>query len=103
MLLCFGQPFLQFKGLEVPVGGMLVGFIAGGFSIAATNGGIGSYPLAVMGAFLLFNVPESPSEAFGWIMLVCTNINDCCFWGIGFLSLTALQQEKIISRVAFGM
>jgi len=56
------------QGLEVPVGGMLVGFIAGGFSIAATNGGIGSYPLAVMGAFLLFNVPESPSEAFGWIM-----------------------------------
>ena len=44
---------------------ILVGFIAGGFSIAATNGGIGSYPLAVTGAFLLFNVPESPSEAFG--------------------------------------
>ena len=29
------------EGLNVPLGGILIGFIAGGFSIAATNGGIG--------------------------------------------------------------
>ena len=29
------------NGLNVPFGGVLIGFIAGGFSIAATNGGIG--------------------------------------------------------------
>lgn len=56
------------RGLQVPFGGILVGFIAGGFSIAATNGGIGLYPLAVAGAFTLFGVPEEPSTAFGSVM-----------------------------------
>lgn len=52
----------------LPLGGVLVGFIAGSFSIAATNGGIGSYPLAIYTAFALFNIPQEPSIAFGWIM-----------------------------------
>ena len=82
------------QGLEVPVGGMLVGFIAGGFSIAATNGGIGSYPLAVMGAFLLFNVPESPSEAFGWIMWSAQTLMIVVFGGLAFLFLPLFNKKK---------
>jgi len=82
------------QGLEVPVGGMLVGFIAGGFSIAATNGGIGSYPLAVMGAFLLFNVPESPSEAFGWIMWSAQTLMIVVLGGLAFLVLPLFNKKK---------
>jgi uncharacterized protein (TIRG00374 family) len=52
----------------IPVGAVLVGFILASFSIAATNGGIGSFPEAVVIAFTLFNLPEDPSRAFGWIM-----------------------------------
>ena len=82
------------QGLEVPVGGVLVGFIAGGFSIAATNGGIGSYPLAVTGAFLLFNVPESPSEAFGWIMWSAQTLMIIVFGGLAFLVLPIYNKKK---------
>ncbi|MDA9348366.1 flippase-like domain-containing protein [Polaribacter sp.] len=82
------------QGLEVPVGGILVGFIAGGFSIAATNGGIGSYPLAVTGAFLLFNVPESPSEAFGWIMWSAQTLMIIVFGGLAFLVLPIYNKKK---------
>ena len=82
------------QGLEVPVGGILVGFIAGGFSIAATNGGIGSYPLAVTGAFLLFNVPESPSEAFGWIMWSAQTLMIIVFGGLAFLVLPIFNKKK---------
>ena len=82
------------QGLEVPVGGILVGFIAGGFSIAATNGGIGSYPLAVMGAILLFNVPESPSEAFGWIMWSAQTLMIIVFGGLAFLVLPIYNKKK---------
>jgi uncharacterized protein (TIRG00374 family) len=82
------------QGLEVPVGGILVGFIAGGFSIAATNGGIGSYPLAVMSAFLLFNVPESPSEAFGWIMWSAQTLMIVVFGGLAFLVLPLFNKKK---------
>jgi len=53
---------------NIPLSGVLIGFILASFSIAATNGGIGSFPEAVVIAFLLFNMPEDPSRAFGWIM-----------------------------------
>jgi hypothetical protein len=82
------------QGLEVPVGGILVGFIVGGFSIAATNGGIGSYPLAVTGAFLLFNLPESPSEAFGWIMWSAQTLMIIVFGGLAFLVLPIYNKKK---------
>jgi len=82
------------QGLEVPVGGILVGFIAGGFSIAATNGGIGSYPLAVTGAFLLFNIPESPSEAFGWIMWSAQTLMIVIFGGLAFLVLPIYNKKN---------
>lgn len=82
------------QGLEVPVAGILVGFIAGGFSIAATNGGIGSYPLAVTGAFFLFNVPESPSEAFGWIMWSAQTLMIIVFGGLAFLVLPIYNKKK---------
>jgi glycosyltransferase 2 family protein len=52
----------------IPIAAILIGFIAASFSIAATNGGIGSYPVAVFAAFAIFNIPEEPSIAFGWIM-----------------------------------
>lgn len=52
----------------VPMGAILIGFIAASFSIAATNGGIGSYPEAIVLAFAIFSIPEDPSRAFGWIM-----------------------------------
>jgi len=82
------------QGLEVPVGGILVGFIVGGFSIAATNGGVGSYPLAVTGAFLLFNLPESPSEAFGWIMWSAQTLMIVVFGGLAFLVLPIYNKKK---------
>jgi uncharacterized protein (TIRG00374 family) len=53
---------------NLPFSTILIGFIAASFSIAATNGGIGSYPLAIYAAFSLFNIAETPSLAFGWIM-----------------------------------
>lgn len=47
---------------------ILIGFISASFSIAATNGGIGSYPVAVYAAFSIFAIAKEPSIAFGWIM-----------------------------------
>jgi uncharacterized protein (TIRG00374 family) len=67
-ILMFWATIPAIDGLEVPLGGILIGFIAGGFAIAATNGGIGLYPIAVAGAFALFGVAEEPANAFGWIM-----------------------------------
>lgn len=81
------------NGLEVPLGGVLIGFIAGGFAIAATNGGIGLYPIAVSSAFSLFHVSETPSEAFGWIMWTAQTAMIVVFGGLAFLLLPLVNKK----------
>lgn len=93
-ILMFWATIPAIEGLSVPLGGVLVGFIAGGFSIAATNGGIGLYPLAVAGAFTLFGVPEEPSTAFGSVMWAAQTVMVIVFGGLSFLLLPILNKEK---------
>ena len=80
--------------LSVPFGGTLVGFIAGGFSIAATNGGIGSYPVAVTGAFLLFGIPKELGTEFGWVMWTAQTAMIIVFGGLSFLLLPIYNKQK---------
>ena len=75
------------EGLNVPFGGILIGFIAGGFSIAATNGGIGLYPIAVASALALFDIPAQTATAFGWIMWTAQTAMIVIFGGLAFLLL----------------
>ncbi|MEZ7875951.1 MAG: lysylphosphatidylglycerol synthase transmembrane domain-containing protein [Polaribacter sp.] len=75
------------EGLNVPFGGILIGFIAGGFSIAATNGGIGLYPIAVASALALFDIPAETATAFGWIMWTAQTAMIVIFGGLAFLLL----------------
>lgn len=82
------------EGLNVPFGGILIGFIAGGFSIAATNGGIGLYPVAVTGALALFGIPEEPATAFGWIMWTAQTAMIIIFGGLSFLILPIYNKNK---------
>jgi len=82
------------ESLNVPLGAILIGFIAGGFSIAATNGGIGLYPVAVAGAFALFGVAEEPAEAFGWIMWTAQTAMVIVFGGLSFLLLPIYNKSK---------
>jgi hypothetical protein len=82
------------EGLEVPLGGILIGFIAGGFSIAATNGGIGLYPIAVASALALFNIPTEPATAFGWIMWTAQTAMIIVFGGLAFLLLPIYNKNK---------
>ena len=82
------------NGLEVPFGGVLIGFIAGGLSIAATNGGIGLYPIAVASAFALFGVPEEPATAFGWIMWTAQTAMMIIFGGLSFLLLPIYNRKQ---------
>ena len=82
------------EGLNVPFGGVLIGFIAGGFSIAATNGGIGLYPVAVAGALALFGINEEPATAFGWIMWTAQTLMIIVFGGLAFLFLPIYNKNK---------
>ena len=78
----------------IPFSAILIGFITASFSIAATNGGIGSYPEAVVLAFLLFALPEEPSRAFGWIMWTSQTAVIIIFGGLSFILLPIFNRTK---------
>lgn len=79
---------------NMPFGAILIGFISASFSIAATNGGIGSYPLAVYAAFTLFDVPEEPSIAFGWIMWASQTLMIILLGGLSLIYLPIYNRYK---------
>lgn len=94
-MLMFYVTTLAFKDLNtLPFAAILVAFILATFSIAATNGGIGSYPEAIVIAFTLFSLPEDPSRAFGWIMWTSQTLLVFVFGGLSLLYLPFFNQNK---------
>tara|TARA_B100001059_G_scaffold188904_1_gene191437 strand:- start:1373 stop:2278 length:906 start_codon:yes stop_codon:yes gene_type:complete len=75
----------QISGLDFSI--ILIGFIAASFSVAATNGGVGAYPLAVYAAFSIFEVPETPSLAFGWVVWTSQTILIIFIGGLSLILL----------------
>lgn len=82
---------------EIPIAAILIGFIMASFSIAATNGGIGSFPEAIVIAFMLFNMPEDPSRAFGWIMWSTQTLIIIILGGLSLIYLPIYNRKKSVS------
>lgn len=81
----------------VPIGALLIAFIAGSFTIAATNGGIFVYPLAVGAAFSVFGIPDNPSIAFGWIIWASQTVMIIVLGSLSFL-LLPIYNSKLESK-----
>ena len=94
LLMFYVTSFSLEQTSSIPFAAILIGFIAASFSIAATNGGIGSYPEAIVLAFLLFNIPEDPSRAFGWIMWTSQTLMVILFGGLSLIYLPIFNRKK---------
>lgn len=79
---------------DIPIAAVLIGFILASFSIAATNGGIGSFPEAIVISFLLFNMGEDPSRAFGWIMWSTQTLAIIVLGGFSLIYLPIYNRKK---------
>ena len=86
----FSVPELQ----NVSFAAIVIGFIAGGFAIAASNGGVFVYPAAILAAFTLFGIDQNPSFAFGWIMWTAQTGLILFFGALSFLLLPIFNREK---------
>lgn len=53
---------------DLPIAGILAGFVMGSISIVLVQGGIGVFPLAVMETLILYNISKTSALALGWIM-----------------------------------
>ena len=78
---------------NVSLAAILVGFILASFSIAATNGGFGSYPEAIVIAFSIFAIAETPSRAFGWIMWASQTLMIIIIGGISLIYLPIYNRK----------
>jgi hypothetical protein len=79
---------------NLPFEAIIVGFVVGGLSMALTNGGLGSYPVAVAAVFILYSVEENPAKAFGWLMWTAQTLMVIVFGGISFLLLPMYNRNK---------
>ena len=93
-ILMFWVVTFSIDNFYVPLGAVLVGFIAGAFSIAATPGGIGSYTITVPAALILYGVAKGPSESFAWIMWGSQTAMVILFGGLSFLALPIYNKNK---------
>ncbi len=79
---------------NLPLAAILIGFISASFSVAATNGGIGSYPVAVYAAFSIFAIAKEPSIAFGWIMWSSQTLMIIVLGGLSLIYLPIYNRIK---------
>ncbi|BAO75811.1 putative dolichol-P-glucose synthetase [Winogradskyella sp. PG-2] len=79
---------------NISMAAVLIGFILASFSIAATNGGIGSFPESIVIAFTSFNMLEDPSRAFGWIMWSTQTLGIIIIGGISLIYLPIYNRKK---------
>ena len=84
---------------DISLGAILIGFISASFSIAATNGGIGSYPLAIYAAFSIFGIAEEPSIAFGWIMWASQTLMIIICGGLSLIYLPIYNRKQASKSV----
>lgn len=83
----------------ISLGAILFGFISASLSIAATNGGIGSYPLTIYAAFSLFGIAKEPSLAFGWIIWSSQTLMIIILGGLSLIYLPIYNRNKAALKV----
>lgn len=78
----------------LPLSAIIPAFIAGGFAMSATNGGIGLYPLAVAAVLKAFAVPYPQALAFGWVMWTGQTLMVVVFGSLSFLLLPIVSKKQ---------
>ncbi len=71
-------------------------FVAGGLSIATTNGGIGVFPLSVALVLGVFGINKEVGLAFGWIMWSSQTILIIISGAFAFIALPYVNRKSTI-------
>lgn len=94
VLMLYTATFALPETTGISLNAVLISFVIGSMSYAATNGGIGSYPLAIQQALLLYGISEVAGLSFGWIMWTSQTLMVLFFGGLSFLLLPLYNRKK---------
>ena len=94
VLMFYTVTFALPETTNLPFAAIIVAFVVGGFSMALTNGGLGTYPVFVASALILYNIDDNPARAFGWIMWTAQTLMVIVFGGLSFLLIPIYNRER---------
>ena len=95
VLMFYAVTFALPETTHLPFEAIIVGFVIGALSMALTNGGLIYYPVFVASALTLYQIPENPAFAFGWIMWTAQTLMVLFFGGLSFLFLPIYNRKKL--------
>lgn len=78
---------------NITFGTAIIAFIMGSLSVSFTNGGIGSYPILVAEALLIFGIDYASGNAFGWIVWTCQTLIVVIYGLLSFLLLPLYNKK----------
>jgi uncharacterized protein (TIRG00374 family) len=87
ILMLYVAKFAIPETANLSINAVLISFVIGTFSYAATNGGVGAYPIAIQQALLLYGISNAGGTSFGWIMWSSQTLMVLVFGGLSFLFL----------------
>ena len=99
ILMLYVSKFALPETAGISINGVLISFVIGTFSYAATNGGIGAYPIAIQSALLLYGVSEVAGLSFGWIMWTSQTLMVLVFGGLSFLFLPIYNRKHNKNKI----
>ena len=80
--------------ITTPISTALVSFVTGSFTMAATNGGLGSYPLVIQETLSFFDISKQSGLAIGWILWSAQTILNIVTGVISFFFLPIYNRTK---------
>lgn len=80
--------------INTPVSTALVAFVTGSFTIAATNGGLGSYPLVIQETLNFFGISNQSGLAIGWILWSAQTLLNIIAGVLSFFFLPIYNRTK---------
>lgn len=75
-------------------GAVMTAFVVGGIAITLTNSGFGAYPFVISKILLIYHIPETAGNAFGWIVWVSQTLMVVFLGTLSFLLLPLVNKSK---------
>ncbi len=79
---------------HVSFGTAITAFVMGALAVSFTNGGIGSYPLLVAEALLVFGIDYTSGTAFGWIVWTSQTLLVVAYGILSFIFLPIYNKNS---------
>lgn len=79
---------------DISFGAAIVSFVTGSFTIATTNGGLGSFPLVIQETLSLFMVNQQSGLAVGWVIWISQTLLTVALGSLSFFYISIFNNKK---------